>query len=247
MKILFVNPNITESITEIMASEARRSASPDTEIVPVTAQFGTLYIENRVEAAIAGHAVLEALAKHRADCDAAIVSAFGDPGLGAAKELMDIPVVGIAEAALLIAYTLGRRYSIVCPTKRLRTWYIECAALHGLDGRMASARALDQPIEDISRAKDDLADHFIEQCNLAVDQDDAEVVILGGGPIAGLARQIAAEVPVPLVDGVSAAVRLAETLVALDFRPPSRGSFALPKSKPAQNLSPALSAMIDRD
>ena len=71
MKILFTNPNITDSITEVMASEARRSASPDTEIVAATANFGTLYIENRVEAAVASHAVLEALAEHRADCDAA--------------------------------------------------------------------------------------------------------------------------------------------------------------------------------
>ena len=138
MKILFINPNITDSITEVMASEARRSASPGTEIVAVTAKFGTLYIENRVEAAIASHAVLEALAEYRADCDAAIISAFGDPGLHAARELMDIPVLGISEAAFLIAYTQGRSYSIVCLTKRLRTWYMECAAEHGLDGRSHS-------------------------------------------------------------------------------------------------------------
>ncbi len=67
MKILLINPNITDSITEVMAGEARRSASPGTEIVAVTANFGTLYIENRIEAAIASHAVLESLAEYRAD------------------------------------------------------------------------------------------------------------------------------------------------------------------------------------
>lgn len=246
MKILLINPNITDSITEVMASEARRSASPGTEIVAVTANFGTLYIENRIEAAIASHAVLEALAEHRADCDAAIISAFGDPGLHAARELVDIPVLGISEAAFLIAYTQGRRYSIVCLTKRLRTWYMECAAEHGLDGRMASARALTVPVPDITRAKQDLADHLVEQCLLAVEEDDAEVVILGGGPVAGLAREIAPQVPVPVIDGISCAVQLAESLVALNLGPPARGSFAQPASKPAQNLAPALTAMIDR-
>jgi Asp/Glu/hydantoin racemase len=230
-----------------MAGEAERSASPGTEIIPVTANFGTLYVENRVEAAIASHAVLEALAERGADCDAAIVSAFGDPGLGAARELMDIPILGISEAAFLTAHTQGRRYSIVCLTRRLRTWYMECAAEHGLDGRMASARALTVPVADISRAREDLVEHLVTECNLAVDEDDAEVVILGGGPIAGLARQIASRVPVPLVDGVSAAVRLAEALVRLDLRPPERGSFARPDPKPARNLSPALSSMIERD
>ena len=80
MRILFINPNITSSITEVMAAEARRSAAADTELVPVTAAFGTLYVENRVEAAIAAHAVLDACAAHSEGCDGVIISAFGDPG-----------------------------------------------------------------------------------------------------------------------------------------------------------------------
>ena len=247
MKILFINPNVTDAITDIMASEAWKSAQATTEIKIAKAAFGTLYVENRVEAAIASHAVLEVLAEHYEDCDAAIISAFGDPGLYAAKELMSFPVVGVSEAAFLFAYTQGRRYSIVCLTKRLRSWYMECAVEHGLDGRMASARALTVPIQDITRAKQDLADELVEQCRLAVEEDDAEVVILGGGPIAGLAREIASRVPVPLIDGISCAVALAESLVTLDLRSPDRGSFARPTSKAARNLSPALARLIDRD
>ena len=71
----------------------------------------------------------------------ASVSAFGDPGLGGAKELLDIPVVGISEAAPLSAWHLGRRFSIVCLTPRLRTWYTECVAGHGLAARLAAVRA----------------------------------------------------------------------------------------------------------
>ena len=132
MKLLLVNPNITEAMTEAMAEEARRFASPGTDIVAVTAAFGTQYVENRAEAAIASHAVLDAIARHAAGCDAAIVCAFGDPGLAAAREFADIPVVGIEESAILAAWMLGRRYSIICLTPRLRTWYIECAEEHGL-------------------------------------------------------------------------------------------------------------------
>ncbi len=79
-----------------------------------------------------------------------------------------------------------------------------------------------------------------------MDEDEAEVVILGGGPVAGLARQISDVVPVPLLDGVSCAVRVAEMLVALGTRAPPRGSFARPEPKPASGLAPALTAMIDR-
>ncbi|HXT78879.1 MAG TPA: aspartate/glutamate racemase family protein [Acetobacteraceae bacterium] len=240
MKLLLINPNVTDAITQQMAAEARRAASAGTEILAVTAAFGTQYIANRAEAAIAGHAVLDALAAHAAGCGAAIVSAFGDPGLAAAREFTDIPVLGIAESAMLTAWMLGRRYAIVCLTPRLRRWYIECAQEHGLDGRLVAVRALDTPVPDITQAKDRFRDRLLAECRHAIEEDEAEVIIFGGGPIAGLAREVAAEIPVPTLDGVSCAVRLAEALVGLNPRPPTRGSFARPEPKPAKGLSPAL-------
>ena len=244
MKLLLINPNITEAMTDSMATEARRFASPGTDIVAVTAAFGTQYVATRVEAAIAAHAVLDALAKHAEGCDAAIVSAFGDPGLAAAREFAEIPVVGIEESAILTAWMLGRRYSIVCLTPRLRTWYIECAQEHGLAGRLASVRALDVPIPDITQAKQQLQDRLVEECRLAIEQDEAEVIIFGGGPIAGLAREVADDIPVPTLDGVSCAVRMAEALVGLHPRPPQQGSFARPAAKPAKGLAPELMQAI---
>lgn len=244
MKLLLINPNITAAMTEQMAGEARRFASPGTEIVAVTAAFGTLYVENRIEAAIAAHAVLDALAKRAAGCDAAIISAFGDPGLAAAREFADIPVLGIEESAILTAWMLGRRYSIVCLTPRLRTWYIECAQEHGLAGRLASVRALDVPIPDITEAKAQLREQLLEECRLAITQDAAEVIIFGGGPIAGLAREAADEIAVPTLDGVSCAVRMAEALVGLRVRAPRHGSFARPAPKPSQGLGAELQQAI---
>ncbi len=244
MKLLLLNPNITAAVTDTMVEEACRSASPATEIIPATARFGVRYVENRIEAAIAAHAVIEALAEHAQGCDAAIIAAFGDPGLWAAKELMDIPVIGISEAAFLTACMLGRRYSIVCLTERLRTWYMECAVEHGLDRRLGSARALKIAPSDITRAKQEMRELLVEQCLRAVQEDAAEVIVLGGGPIAGLAREIADRLPVPIVDGVSCAVRMAEGLVALRPRKATRGSFARPPAKPAQGLAPQLQRMI---
>jgi allantoin racemase len=244
MKLLLINPNITEAMTASMVAEARLFASPATEITGVTAAFGTQYVENRVEAAIAGHAVLDALASHMEGHDAAMVSAFGDPGLAAAREFADIPIFGIEESALLTAWTLGRRIAIVCLTPRLRRWYQECAEEHGLAGRLVCVRALNVPIPDITQAKTQLRDRLLEECARAVDEDDAEVIIFGGGPIAGLARETSALIPVPTLDGVSCAVRLAEAVTGLRPRPPSRGSFARPRSKPARGLSPALMQRI---
>ena len=92
-----------------MASEARRSALPDVEITAATAQFGAQFIETRVEAANASHALLDILAAEADGYEAAIVSAFGDLGLATAKRMLDISVIGLSEAPLHTAYTLRRR------------------------------------------------------------------------------------------------------------------------------------------
>lgn len=245
VKLLLINPNVTAAVTGLIAAEAGRSASAGTEITAVTARFGTQYIENRIEAAIAGHAVLDVLATHMAGHDAAIIAAFGDPGLAAAREFADIPVFGIEEAALLTAWTLGRRISIICLTSRLAVWYQECAEEHGLAGRLVSVRSLDVPIPDIVNAKDQLRARLLQECEHAIEQDAAEVIIFGGTPIAGLAREAAPLTPVPVLDGVSCAVRLAEAIAGLQVRSPSRGSFARPKPKSAQGLSPALTQRVE--
>lgn len=162
----------------------------------------------------------------------------------AAKELLDIPVVGVSEAAFLAAYMLGNRHAIVCLTSRLKTWYVEIAHAHGLASKLVAARVIPGPVADITRAKVDLKETLLAECLRAIAEDDAEVIIIGGGPIAGLAHEIRDEIPVPLIDGVSAAVKLTEALVGLELRPPRKGSFARPAPKPAQGLSPALMRRI---
>jgi allantoin racemase len=247
MRLLLVNPNVTGAMTEAMAAEARRFASPGTEVVTATAAFGTQYVEIRTEAAIAGHAVLEALAAHGAGCDAAIVAAFGDPGLAAAKEMMAVPVVGLTEAAVLAAWALGRRFAIVCLTPALGVWYRDAVEALGLAGRLVAVRPLDVAIPDIMRAKEQTRALLVAECRQAVERDGAEVVILGGGPLAGLAREAAGEIPVPALDGVSCAVRLAESLAALSPRAPGAESFARVAGKPSRGLSAALTRRVGSD
>jgi Asp/Glu/hydantoin racemase len=245
-KILLINPNITQAVTDLMTTEARLSAREDTEIHPETARFGAEYIENRAEAAIAGHAVLDVLARNAGQYDAAIVAAFGDPGLSGAKEMMEIPVVGIAESAFLTAHALGRRYSILAVTKRLGTWFGECAEEHGLAGRLAAVRALDVPVSHISNARAETERLLVDLCHRTIEEDGAEVVIMGGGPIAGLAREVAHEIPVPVLDGVSCAVRMAEMLIDLGPAKARIGSQARPPAKPTRGLSEELARYMER-
>src|SRR5262245_66278751 len=113
MKLLVANPNTSAGVTDRLVAAAKLVASPGTELLPMTAPRGVPYIATRAEAAIGAALALEMLAERRSEIDAAIVAAFGDPGLGGARELFDFPVVGIAEAAMLVACTVGRRLAIV--------------------------------------------------------------------------------------------------------------------------------------
>src|ERR1700726_3294512 len=101
MRILVLNPNTSEPITERLISAARKAAAPDTVIVPLTARRGVPYIATRAEAQIGGAIALEMLAEADSSFDAAIIAAFGDPGLFGARERFAFPVVGLAEAAML--------------------------------------------------------------------------------------------------------------------------------------------------
>src|SRR5689334_22353923 len=100
MRLLVVNPNISDDVTGLIRDEAERSAAPTTELVVRTAAYGVEYIETRFESLIAAGAVAEVIAEHRGETggnegvDGVVVAAFGDPGMPALKELVDVPVVG---------------------------------------------------------------------------------------------------------------------------------------------------------
>lgn len=244
MKLLIINPNISSSVTTLIGQEARRIASPETEITTMTAELGVAYIETRFEAMLGAYATAELAARHAGEHDALIVAAFGDPGLAALREVLDIPVLGLTESALMSACMLGQRFSIIAISRRISAWYRECVQSNGLLDRLASIRTLDQRVQNIASIQSDHADALRALCMQAIEQDGADVLIIAGAPLAGLARTLSADIPVPLVDGVSSAVRHAESLYALGTHPPKMGSFAPPPIKPNQGLSLAIQNIL---
>jgi len=244
MRLLLINPNTSVGVTDRIAAAARRYAAAGTEIVALTAPRGVPYIATRAEAAIGGEVALEMLAEHVGKCDAAVIAAFGDPGLGGARELMDVPVVGLAEAAMHTACQLGRRFAIVSFAQALGPWYRECVAYNGLDQRLAGIRLLDGAFADIADVQEEKEALLVDLACRAVREDGADVVVLAGAPLAGLASAVADRIPVPVVDGVGAAVKQAEALVALQPRKATAGTFRKPGGKPSKGLTPALARWL---
>jgi allantoin racemase len=245
VKILLLNPNTTAEVTALLDAAGHRAASPGTELVPMTAQRGVPYIATRAEAQIGGAIALEMLSQAGPGFDAAIIAAFGDPGLFGARELFSYPVVGMSEAAMLTACMVGRKFSIVTFSRTLAPWYQECVAMHGLESRCAGIRALDEAFQSISQVQSEKEEMLVRLANTAVEQDEADVVILSGAPLAGLADKVKDRIPVPVIDPIAAAVRQAETLAVLKPRKARAGTFRRPGPKPTTGLAAPLAAVIE--
>lgn len=245
MHLLLINPNISASVSALIEAEAQRSALPGTTVEVLTAPFGVAYIETRFEALIGAYAAAQLAAEHHARADAVIVAAFGDPGLGGLREALPCPVTGLSEAVLTSACLLGQRFSIVAISSRIRAWYRETVEHNGLAGRLASIRGLDEPLADIGNVQADQGAALLACAQRCVEQDGADVIILAGAPLAGLARSLGAALPVPVVDGVSSAVRHAQSLVALRPHAPRAGSFAPPPPKLRKGLPAAIDDLLN--
>lgn len=245
MRILVLNPNTTEAVTQMLLAAARPAVAAGTELVGLTAPRGVPYIASRSEAQLGGAIAIEMLAEHHSDYDAAIIAAFGDPGLLPARELFDIPVVGMAEAAMLTACTLGQRFGIVTFTTTMANWYQDTVETYRLGARCAGIRARSLSFSAIENVQAEKEQAIAELSREAVEKDGADVVILGGAPLAGLAPRLRAQVPVPLVDPIVAAVKMAEALVTLAPRKAVTGTFSRPPAKPTTGLAPALAARIE--
>jgi allantoin racemase len=246
MRILVLNPNYSEGITARLVAAASQVAAPGTIIASATAERGVPYISARAEAQIGGAIALEMLAERHRDHDAAIIAAFGDPGLFGARELFDLPVVGMAEASMLTACMLGRRFAIVTFARALGPWYQECVEMHGMKERCAGIRMLDDPFESVCDVQEEKEELLVVEANRAIDELGADVIILAGAPLAGLAGKVRDRIAVPVIDQMAAAVKQAEALVALNPRKAKAGAFRRPDGKQTRGLPAALAARIER-
>jgi Asp/Glu/hydantoin racemase len=242
MRILLVNPNMTTAMTDRMANVARDVVPDGVEIVPLTAERGFPYIASRAEAQVGGAVAYEMIAAHADRADAAIIAAFGDPGITGARELFDFPVVGMAQAALMTSAMLGERFSIVTFSPVMRRWYIDSVREAGLDSRFTGVRTPDDHVADLGEVQETMRAELVALCNRAIEEDGADIVILGGAPLAGLAPEIQSDVAGVVVDPISAAAAQAVALLTV-ARP---AAFARRHNKPIAKSSNGLSPMLSR-
>ncbi|SDV00721.1 aspartate/glutamate racemase family protein [Pseudomonas mucidolens] len=231
MRILVVNVNTTESITQAIAQQARSVAAAGTEIVGLTPFFGAESVEGNFESYLAAIAVMDRVMAYEQPFDAVIQAGYGEHGREGLQELLNVPVVDITDAAASTAMFLGHAYSVVTTLDRTVPLIEDRLKLSGLYARCASVRASGLAVLELEEDPRRAVEAIVRQAELAVREDKAEVICLGCGGMAGLDEEIRQRTGVPVVDGVTAAVTLAESLVRLGLSTSKVRTYATPRPK----------------
>jgi allantoin racemase len=237
MRIKVINPNTTLSMTEKIGEAARAVAGPDTEIVAVSPRMGPVSIEGHYDEAISAIGVLDEVRKGEAEgIDGYIIACFGDPGLLAAREIARGPVLGVAEAAMHAASLIATGFSVVTTLERTCGIARHLAEVYGMDRFCRSVRATELAVLDLEKPGSNARQIIIEECRRALAQDRSGAIVLGCAGMADLSAEIAETIGAPVIEGVTTAVKLVESLVALRLGTSKVGDLAPPLAKPYKGL-----------
>lgn len=223
MRLTVVVPIIGEGFVDPVRKEVAgwRSATTEVEIRQIAR--GPASIESAYDEAFAvAEVVAEVEAAARDGADGVFVSCFGDPGVHAAREVVDIPVVGGFEPAVLTAMSLGEQVGVVTMLPNVVPIVHRMARQHGIAERCRSVRAVNIPVLAL-RDQDILLDQLAEQASAAVAQDEADVIVLGCTGMLGVAAGLQERLErggtyIPVVDPTSAALLWLENLIRLGVR-----------------------------
>ena len=210
--VALINPNTNRATTERMVEIAREAAGGRFTIGGLTATHGVGLITNEKELAAATLAVRALAAKLPANCDGIILSAFGDPGLAELRRRTRIPIAGIGEAGLLAAADGGRRFAIATTTPGLRSSIETMIADLGLSDRYVGTEITEGSPAELTADHQRLETALAAAITRAID-GGAQAVVIGGGPLAVVARRLAGRFPVPIIESIPEAVRWLERAI----------------------------------
>lgn len=228
--ILVVNPNTSRSMTEGIAETAASVVGPDTAVDAIRPERGPESLESYYEYHLAAVAVLEAVEQRAADYDGVVVACYGDPGLYPLKEVLDVPVVGVAEASMATATLLGHEFSILVALDRAVPMMENLARWYGLDDRLASVEPTGLSVLDLEEDEEHTLSVLTEVGERALDRG-AEVFVLGCSGMSGYERALRDRLGAPVVDPVADAVTKLEGLIAQGLTQSKAGLWASPPPK----------------
>jgi len=229
MRLVLANPNATAAITDACAILARAAAAPGTDIVGWTNRDGPAVVDSFYADASAARPLTRGLRGLAPPPDAVVLAGFGSYGTAGVKEALEVPVVSIAEAAMVLAVPLCHRFAIVTTAPRMIPYTEDLVDALGFGRRCAAVRAVTlPPLEAAPLAGASEAREIAREIERLRAETRADLVILGGTRLSTCAAALRALTAVPVLEPVACGVAVAEAMVRLGLRPSAVGKFARP-------------------
>ena len=219
-RILFINPFKGQIFEQPIKAFIEKEKRSDTEVEVVSLKRGPEHLEYHYYEALTLVDTLETI-KHaeKQGYDAAVIGCFYDPGLREAREITDRMIVTApAESSMHIATTLGHLFSIIVGREKWIPKMHENVVDYGFKEKLASFKSVGLGVHDFHKDEAETAKRLKEAAKEAVEQDRAEVVILGCTIQFGFYKELQGYLGVPVIDAILAAFKYAEFLIELRNR-----------------------------
>ncbi len=242
-RLLVVNPNTSREMTHTIRVSAEAAASAiDVEVDAVCPANGPQSIEGRFDEIVSAYWTLDRVMQMVDRYDGVVVACYGPhAAIEGIREATEVPTMGIMEASVLYALPLGARFGIVTTSPRWQPLLEEGLKLLGVESRCASVRSSGLAVLDLDRLpREEVCARLADEARAAVEQDGAEVVLLGCAGMAGLQEAVASAVRVPVVDSVWAGVTLVGALARAGARTSKHNLYRPVEPRPDVDVPPGL-------
>jgi len=227
-KILVVNPITTDSFNDMTKNYLEKIKNPDIEIEVVNIKAGPSSIETFYDEAFALPEILKTIDEYKSKCDAIVINCFADPAVNAARELTDVPIVGPAEASMMIALMLGHKFGVISTFRNSGPWIELQARNMGIEQRLAGAIGVDIPVLELGSDIKKTARYLVDAARDLIELKGAEVIILGCTGMAPVAKIVKEELEVPVIEPMATAFKVAELIVSLKLTHSKTGLYMTP-------------------
>ncbi len=215
MKILLINPNTTQRITDALVAQAQKAVGASAQVIGLTAQTGPAIIRGAADNVVAERSMLEMATSQYAGYDAVVLGVSMDTALQTVRAKLPIPVVGMTEGGLFTACLLGQRLGCLTLGSHMAPLYEQLSANYGLANRIAKGHAPAIAAAYEIGPNPEVTDLLVRECDVLIDDHQADVIVLCAAVLTGYAAWLAPRLRVPVIDAIQAAAVQALSLARL--------------------------------
>jgi allantoin racemase len=247
MRILVINPNTTQAMTDEIGKVAKAAAAPGTEIECVSPEAGPRSIEGFTDEVLASYHTVDLVGRSNGSYDGYVIACYGDPALAACREMTNVPVVGIAEASFHMASLVAHKWSIVTVLPRVKPLLEELVARNGMEPKCASIRCTPLTVLEIEADIERTKRMMLDEARSAIEDDGAEAILLGCAGLGPIDKTMQEALGVPVLDGTACAVKLVEGLNQYGITTAKVAAYLPPEPKELVACPVSLADVYERD